>query len=191
MDKLDKDLSGVIALDLAMADVLSLCKTSQKFNRSICKNPSFWRNRLQQDFPKVEYDKQNPQTEYIKLYKISNKFPELRPILSFLDFDRIDANLINTVYDLSSTVKTLLLLDVLKPEILKKIMKDYNDDPIYDSEVIKEPTRKDIVKFMNVHGMIYPAEYTGFYTCLITELEMYAKDPNFKFNPARWEVGFD
>jgi hypothetical protein len=53
MENLDKNVLRMLALDLAMPDILKLCLTSKKINSEICKNNNFWRNKLYKDYPQT------------------------------------------------------------------------------------------------------------------------------------------
>lgn len=50
MDKLPTDVIVYMALNMDLPEILSLCKTSSKFNKAICLNDNFWRDRLKKDY---------------------------------------------------------------------------------------------------------------------------------------------
>ena len=49
-ENLDKNLIARLALDLDLKSILSLCRTSKKFNLIVCQSDSFWYNKFVQDF---------------------------------------------------------------------------------------------------------------------------------------------
>ncbi len=65
------DILLKMAKTLKINDVISLCKTSKDFNKFICKNTYFWKEKLEQDFGKNSlvgvkiFEK-----EYMKKYKM-------------------------------------------------------------------------------------------------------------------------
>lgn len=81
MIRVTKDISALLALELNYPDIINLCTTHRKFNREICENESFWRNKLNNDFPQAEFTQilredrmrnKNPKQKYQQLY---NDFP--------------------------------------------------------------------------------------------------------------------
>ena len=54
--KLPKDIIIYIALLLEKPDIISYCKTSKKFDDTICQNKQFWVQKLERDFG-VDYYK--------------------------------------------------------------------------------------------------------------------------------------
>lgn len=50
MEQLPGDVVFSIALMMDLPEILSLCKTSKRFNRIICENRNFWLRRLQRDY---------------------------------------------------------------------------------------------------------------------------------------------
>jgi hypothetical protein len=67
MENLDKNVLRLLALDLAMPDILKLCLTSKKFNSEICKNNNFWRNKLYRDYPQT-INKFPGKSDFRKIY---------------------------------------------------------------------------------------------------------------------------
>ena len=48
---LNKDLLGLIALELNYPDIIRLCQTNSRFNHIVCKSDTFWRNKAIKDYP--------------------------------------------------------------------------------------------------------------------------------------------
>ncbi len=46
-----KDILIYMALSYDLPEILSLCRTSKRFNNTICLNQLFWMNKLMKDFP--------------------------------------------------------------------------------------------------------------------------------------------
>jgi len=59
---LNKDLIIYLAFDLDYPDILSLCKTSKKLNLALCKNETFWENKIRNERPGL-----------LELYEINKK----------------------------------------------------------------------------------------------------------------------
>lgn len=51
MDKLHRDELVLLALQLDLPDILSLCNSSKYFNEKICKNENFWRRKIELERP--------------------------------------------------------------------------------------------------------------------------------------------
>lgn len=49
-DKLPNDVVIYMALSMDLPQLLSLCSSSQRFNKIICQNDTFWLNKLNNDF---------------------------------------------------------------------------------------------------------------------------------------------
>ena len=56
MDELSPDLQRKIALDLSYEEIINLCK-SKKSLANICRNPYFWKDKLEKDFPEINTTK--------------------------------------------------------------------------------------------------------------------------------------
>ncbi len=50
LSRLSKDVIIYMALNLDLPEILKLCQTSRRFNKTVCKNRDFWSNKLQRDF---------------------------------------------------------------------------------------------------------------------------------------------
>ena len=50
METLDKNLIALLALELDLKTLSSLCLLSKRFNLNICQSNSFWINKLKKDF---------------------------------------------------------------------------------------------------------------------------------------------
>lgn len=53
MERLPKDVLVMLALDLNIKEILNLCLTSRRYNRLVCENENFWRNKLLKETGKV------------------------------------------------------------------------------------------------------------------------------------------
>lgn len=84
MEQLDPNLIMQMALDLDLPSIVQLCRTSQKFNDTICKSPTFWMNKLRKDYPKFA-DKFPKNVNYKKVYEY---MPQL------IKMDRFSFNMI-------------------------------------------------------------------------------------------------
>ena len=66
-----RDIAILIALEMDLPDILSLCLSSKSMNRYVCDNPMFWLRKLKRDYPNADYSKYG--NNYKKAYKdISN-----------------------------------------------------------------------------------------------------------------------
>lgn len=54
-DKLPKDILVSIAIELDFPQIVNFCKTSKRFNESICKNENFWISKLNKDY-EIKFD---------------------------------------------------------------------------------------------------------------------------------------
>ena len=80
LENLPKDVLSYLALKLDVNDVLSLCKTSKKYNRSLCLNNTFWVNKLKKDynidfFLESEVLKRLPKSERLRKIEIEENIP--------------------------------------------------------------------------------------------------------------------
>ncbi len=61
----------LMAENMKIEDVLSLCETNKAFNKGICKKDNFWRQRLERDFGSTKREgKRNYFQEYVIKYKL-------------------------------------------------------------------------------------------------------------------------
>ena len=65
------DVIALVALDLDLPNILSLCESNVKFNRAVCKKESFWLNKLLKDFPEYKKLKENYRETYKLLYNLT------------------------------------------------------------------------------------------------------------------------
>ncbi len=63
-EKVPSDIIRYMALVMDLPELLSLCRTSKRFNREICENVGYWRERLAKDF---DTESPNPKRLYEKL----------------------------------------------------------------------------------------------------------------------------
>ena len=54
--ELNRDTLPLLAVELDLPDILNFCRTSKKVNQFVCNNPSFWRQKINRDFPNRIYD---------------------------------------------------------------------------------------------------------------------------------------
>ena len=190
MNKLPKDVIVLLALDLTLPDIISLCQTKKRIDQIICQNPNFWRQKIQRDFPGAKYDQgDNPKQIYFKIGRILKKYPELRDIIPLIVINRFDVDFpLREEYEYPD--KLLNLLDALPKSLLYKIMNDYNSHEIYgEKRQVMESTRQAILHFMNDAGLIYTIEYEVFYNLFVKELQYFMSHPDYTFDPAIWEIG--
>ncbi len=65
------DVLLLMAKNMKIEDVLSLCETNKAFNKGICKNDNFWIQRLERDFGSIKKEgKRNYFQEYVIKYKL-------------------------------------------------------------------------------------------------------------------------
>ncbi len=67
LDDLPPDALIEIAYKLDVPDIKSYCLTSTNFNRVVCANDSFWRNRLKQDY-NVDYPYKTTKKKFMDIY---------------------------------------------------------------------------------------------------------------------------
>lgn len=69
-DKLPSDIIMLIAMEFDLPDILTYCKLSKRFNKTICDNNIFWMNKLRKDYPFVDIIDVK---EYKNLYEYLSK----------------------------------------------------------------------------------------------------------------------
>lgn len=181
LQSLPKDVLLMMLLDLDLSDIVSLCQTSSRIDKDVCKNSNFWGNKIRKDFPDAKYTSLNTRQIYLKLDKIKKEYPELKSILSLIIVDNFKfAGFIDN--------KVLNLLNSLDEKVRIKIMNDYNKHESYGRvEQISQPTGEAIIDLISKAGLYYNEEYEAFYDSLIEQLEQYIKNPNITFDPSKWE----
>ena len=185
MEKLEKDQLFLLALELDLPELLSFCSSSKRINDLICKRNDIWYYKLNKEFSDLKYTGKEPRPYYIKLKKISNVHPELRNILPLINIEKYDNIKIQPII-----YKVESLLDSLDPNVLIKIMNDYNNHKIYGkTKKINYPNTEEILRFLSRSGLVRPSETKIYYNFLIKELEIYMRDPSYIFDPSLWEVG--
>ena len=55
-DRLPDEMILELAYVMSITDIKSLCRTGQRFNRIICDNEIFWRNKLFREIGPIDYD---------------------------------------------------------------------------------------------------------------------------------------
>ncbi len=185
MDKLEKDQLFLLALELDLPELLSFCSSSKRINDLICKRNDIWYYKLNKEFSDLKYTGKEPRPYYVKVKEINNFHPELRnilPLINIKEYENIKIQPI--IYEVES------LLDSLDPNVLIKIMNDYNNHKIYGKiKKINYPNTEEILRFLSRSGLVRPGETKTYYNFLIKELEIYMKDPSYIFDPSLWEVG--
>jgi hypothetical protein len=75
MDSLPKDVLSEMALNLSPPDLIKFCATAKRQNKSICESETFWRRKLERDYPEefLEFYQKgvpvkNPKAVYIKRF---------------------------------------------------------------------------------------------------------------------------
>jgi len=87
MDTLPKDVISEMALNLSPPDLISFCASSKKQNKIICQSETFWRRKLEKDYPEEYLDFyetgipiKNPRQVYINRFTFIS-----REIENFVD----------------------------------------------------------------------------------------------------------
>jgi len=185
MEKLEKDQLFLLALELDLPELISFCQTNKRINNLICKRNDIWYYKLNKEFSDLKYTGKEPRPYYIKLKEISNIHPELRnilPLINIKEYENIKIQPI--IYKVES------LLDSLDPNVLIKIMNDYNNHKIYGKiKKINYTNTGEILRFLARSGLVRPGELKIYYNFLIKELEIYMRDPSYIFDPSLWELG--
>lgn len=180
MEKLPKDVLILLALDLNLPGIISLCQTNERINKNVCENPIFWRNKIQKDFPTANYISKNTREVYLKLDKLVRERSELKDILPLIIID----NFKFTVDSPES--KIAAIFNSLNKDVLDKIVNDYNKHEVYGKDrQIKD--LKNILDFIEPSGLYYTQEYENYYTSLIEQLKEYVINPKITFDPSKWE----
>ena len=92
-DSANKDVIVKIALMLDLPELLSLCRSSTKFNKVVCQNKNFWISKLYQDY-KIRYldislDHKGDPKEYYEFFLKRRKKGE-HFIIKSVDLDKLD-----------------------------------------------------------------------------------------------------
>ena len=56
MESLPKDVLQEMALNLSPVDLIKFCASSQRNNKILCESETFWRRKLEKDYPEEVYD---------------------------------------------------------------------------------------------------------------------------------------
>ena len=185
MDKLEKDQLFLLALELDLPDLISFCSSSKRINMLICKRNDIWYYKLNKEFSDLKYTGKEPRPYYVKVKEISDIHPELRNILPLINIKEYENIKIQPIIYMVES-----LLDSLDPNVLIKIMNDYNNHKIYgETKKINYPNKEEILRFLARSGLVRPGETKTYYNFLIKELEIYMRDPSYIFDPSLWELG--
>lgn len=96
METLSGDVLRKIMLEFDLPDIIPLCKTSKRFNQSVCDNQIFWMNKVKRDYSeqfRVIFDRKIPvnwKNLYMKIYSVETgkaKFRKIRrsiPLNSYI-----------------------------------------------------------------------------------------------------------
>jgi len=141
---MDKQSLILIAMELDLPSIINFCKTSNKVNKSVCKNKFFWINKLKKDYDFVFKTKRDPKEYYKLLFKsvdIDKEFdPNVGLILSsYYGYDDLveyfldkgAADLENAAIKAAET-NNIKVLDILIP----KMISEDSSFGIYDLENI-------------------------------------------------------
>ncbi|GAG28018.1 unnamed protein product, partial [marine sediment metagenome] len=79
MNNLPKDLIIYYALMMDLPEILSLCLSSKKFNNIVCKNKTFWMNKLIHDYQVHNLPKGHTYKSYYK--HINEKLKNVNKLL--------------------------------------------------------------------------------------------------------------
>jgi hypothetical protein len=68
INSLPIELIQQISLDLTYDEIRKFCRTSKRFEKIVCNNDIFWRDKLAQDFPNLPkeiYERENLKKQYL------------------------------------------------------------------------------------------------------------------------------
>ena len=123
METLPKDVRMEIALDLSPPDLIRFCTTETKQNKEICESETFWRQKLEKDYPEE------------LLYFYDNNIPVNNPKKLYIDkFTFLSSEIENYVDE---------FIHLFLEKISKYLTKQYKEDlfnVIFDvySQILKE-----------------------------------------------------
>lgn len=138
-EDLPNDVIRQMALDLTSEDIFNLCLTNKRFNKVICDDENFWRNKLKRDFPQ---DRKRLENESWKQFyeRLKSEIPVEIP-------DDIDEILQAYQEEVGANLTTLLKL------IKSKKLKGYLANAVfatYLSDGGVELTEWDLQKFLKL-----------------------------------------
>ena len=146
------DVIALVALDLDLPNILSLCESNVKFNRAVCKKESFWLNKLLKDFP-----------DYKKLKEsFSGTFRESYKLLYNLTILKEKLNLNETIYEIYE-MKTLDLYGKKLKEIPKELGSLHNLQNLFLSHNQISTIPKEL-------GSLHNLQYLDLYNNPIKEI---------------------
>lgn len=105
METLPKDVLIEMALNLSPPDLISFCASSKTQNKIICQSETFWRRKLQKDYPE----------EFLNFYQTGNPIKNPREVY-INRFTLISREIENFVDE---------FIDKVFPEFKKFLNKDY------------------------------------------------------------------
>jgi len=89
MERLSLDVIMYMAMNMDVPEILTLCETSKRFNRFICKNQKFWMNRIIMEFPYLDIREYGP--DYYTSYRnLAYRDIEIYVGLAMLDEETTD-----------------------------------------------------------------------------------------------------
>jgi len=91
MENSDKNVLMLLALELDLDSLMNLCLSKKKFNELICKNNTFWMNRLFKEYPNFK-GKFPPTSDYKRIYTslINKEIYEYNVFISSCDSEDQD-----------------------------------------------------------------------------------------------------
>jgi len=140
MERLPKDVTFKIALDLSPQDLINFCVTEKKKFKNICDSENFWRLKLEKDYPelykRIPKPVKDPKRRYIKEFTFVSRNIEqtINGIITGFYLDVFYKNVVKYL-DLAKYQKDLY-------EIIYKVYKKLNINQLIN---IKELDLDEIV----------------------------------------------
>ncbi len=92
---MSKDILIKMALDMDLADILSLCETNKKYNKLLCQDDGFWKQKYEKDFDNLQI--QSYKNLYLEKAKRNPKVVNL--LDTILNFDDLNIKKQRVYYD--------------------------------------------------------------------------------------------
>ncbi len=132
MESLPKDVTMEMALNLSPPALINFCTSSKKSNQ-VCNSDSFWRRKLEKDYPKEFYKTEkpivNPKQIYIYMFTfISRQIEEFMKIFLSKIFAPFSYNFLTSEY---------------KKELSSKIYEIYQQSEDYENKDENEDEDED------------------------------------------------
>ena len=110
------DMLLLMAENMKIEDVLSLCETNKAFNKGICKNDKFWIKRLERDFGSI---KKEGRRNYFQEYVIKYKLRRQKILSEYEEYPELERHINIWLKDTSKFLNISLLGLKEWPEALK------------------------------------------------------------------------